>query len=152
MKNSVRTVRPDRRANASANTSQRSDEHPKYSKIRHSLPKTAPKSAAIVQRDSKPRITRPAQLQIIRLYLHGSSLSEIAEQTGYARQTVTRVCRSEDVQAVLRETKAIILGESDAWAESLHYAVTHETDGKLSYRLLKDFGVIPSAVEPEPEK
>lgn len=36
--------------------------------------------------------------------------------------------------------------------ESINYAVTHEIDGKMSYKLLKDFGVIPSTVEPEQEK
>jgi hypothetical protein len=37
-----------------------------------------------------------------------------------------------------------LLGESDAWLESINFAVTHETDGRLAYKLSQLFGIIPS--------
>lgn len=50
------------------------------------------------------------------------------------RQTVTKVVRAPDVRAKIEELKAMLLAESDAWAESLNYAVMHELDGRLAYR------------------
>ena len=121
----------------------------KDTKIYGGLPKTASQSTAIIQVQPKLRITPVMQAQILRLYMEGCSLSEISRRTHRARQTVTKVVRAPDVQAKLKEVKAILLGEADAWAESINYAVTHETDAALAYRLLQDFGVIPS---PEKEE
>jgi hypothetical protein len=83
------------------------------------------------------------QLKILRLYLQGKSFCEISRRTHRARQTVTKVCRSPEVQQKFQELKERLLGESDDWVESINFAVTHEVNGALAYQLLKDFGVIP---------
>ena len=46
----------------------------------------------------------------------------------------------------------ILLGKVHAWAESIKYAVAHEINGEVAHGLPKDFGVIPSTVEQEPEE
>ncbi len=121
--------------------------HAKRAKTYRNLPKTAPTSALIVQSKQNLRISPAAQLQIIKLYLEGHSLSEISRETNRARQTVTKICRAPDVQAKIRELREKLLGESDDWLESINFAVTHELNGLLAYTLLKDFGVIPQRVE-----
>src|SRR5215470_13598208 len=85
------------------------------------------------------------QTEILQLYLQGCSLCEIARRTGRARQTITKICRLPDVQAKIEELRGKLLGESDDWAESINFAVRHETDGRLAYKLLQAFGAIPSA-------
>ena len=47
----------------------------------------------------------------------------------------------------IQEVKERLLAESDAWAESVNFAVTHELDGRLAYRLLVAFSVIPTCPE-----
>src|SRR5262250_1020241 len=89
--------------------------------------------------------TSPAvQTQIIRLYLAGHNFVEIARQLHRDRRTVAKICRLPDVQAKVREIREKLLAESDDWAESINFAVRHETDGRLAYRLLKAFGAIPN--------
>jgi transposase-like protein len=122
----------------------RSQGHAKRSKIYGNAQKSALKSTAIVCMEPNLRITPPMQAEIIRLYMEGCSLCEIARQTGRARQTVTKVARRLDVEAKIREQKEKLLAESDAWLESINFAVTHETDGRLAYRLSEAFGIIPS--------
>src|SRR5262249_238578 len=48
------------------------------------------------------------------------------------------------VQDKVREMNEKLLTESDAWAESINFAVKHETDGRVAYALAKSFGAIPS--------
>jgi len=45
-----------------------------------------------------------------------------------------------------------LLAESDAWAESINFAVTHELDGRLAYALAKAFGVIPTPEKKMPNR
>ena len=73
----------------------------------------------------------------------GESL-QIARRTHRARQTVTKVVRAPDIQAKIREQKEKLLAESDDWLESINFAVTHETDARLAYKLSEAFGIIPS--------
>ena len=116
----------------------------KQHKIYGNAQKSALKSTAIVPTEPILRITAPMQAEIIRLYMEGCSLCEIARQTGRARQTVTKVARRLDVEAKIREMKEKLLAESDAWLESINFAVTHEMDGALALRLCTAFGIVPS--------
>ena len=59
------------------------------------------------------------QAEILRLYVGGHSLCEIARRTHRARQTVTKVVRASDVEAMIREMKQKLLAQSDAWLESI---------------------------------
>jgi hypothetical protein len=115
----------------------------KRHKIYCSLRETASKSTAIVQMQPKLRITPPMQAEILRLYVQGCSLCEIARRTGRARQTCTKVVRAPDIQAKIQEQKEKLLGESDAWLESVNFAVAHELNGQLAFRLSQLFEIIP---------
>ncbi len=65
---------------------------------------------------------------------------------------MTKICRLPEVQDKLREVKERLLAEADDWTESINFAVTHETDGSLAYRLLKDFAVIPTREQLKPRR
>jgi len=90
------------------------------------------------------RTSPVAQTQIIGLYLAGHNFVEIARQLHRDRRTVAKICRLPDVQAKVREIREKLLAESDDWAESINFAVRHETDGRLAYKLLQAFGAIPN--------
>jgi DNA-binding CsgD family transcriptional regulator len=143
MKQSARAGCRIQRKNALA-TKRRSRRDAKRNQIYSNVQEMAPKSVAIVRTEPKLRITPPMQAEIIALFVKGYSLSEISRQTHRARQTVTKICRSEKVQAMIQEQKEKLVAESDAWRESLSFAVAHETDGRLAYKLSEAFGIIPS--------
>ena len=126
----------------SRNERGRSQKRSKPAKTYGSLLKIE-KHPAIVHAEPNLRITPAAQLEIIRLYMQGCSLCEIARITHRARQTVAKIVRAPEVQAKIEELKGKLLGSSDKWIESLNYAVDTELDGNLAYELMKDFGVIP---------
>jgi hypothetical protein len=118
----------------------RSHTHAKRIRVYRNVQKTAPKRGTT----PKLRITPVMQGEIVKLYLGGHSLSEISRQTHRARQTVTKVCRGPDIQTMIREQREMWIAESHAWAESINFAVTHELDGRLAFKLAQLFGVIPS--------
>jgi hypothetical protein len=45
---------------------------------------------------------------------------------------------------MIREQRERLLAESEAWLESINFAVTQEPDGRLAYKLSEVFGIIPS--------
>ena len=149
MRNPARAVRRVQRKTALA-TKPRSRRQVKRSQIYNNAQEMAPKSAAIVRSEPKLRITLPMQAQIIALFVKGYSLSEISRQTHRARQTVTKICRSEDVQTKIQELRARLLAESDDWLESLSFAVQTEAHGEMALRLCTAFGIVP--IIPRPEK
>jgi hypothetical protein len=59
-----------------------------------------------------------------------------------------RKVRAPDIQAMVKQARERLLAESDAWLESINFAVRHETDGRLACKLSEAFGAIP----PSPEK
>jgi hypothetical protein len=122
--------------------------HPKPAKIYGNVPKTADAPATV---DARPeiRISPAAQLEIIKLYLQGCSLCEIARQTHRARQTVTKICRSDEIQAKIQEVRGKLLGSSDKWVESITYAVHSELDGRVALQLAERFGAIPVIQQPQ---
>jgi hypothetical protein len=143
VKNPVPAVRAINREQAIAKIVPLSHTHAKRIRVYRNVQKTAPKRGT-----TKLRITPVMQGEIVKLYLGGHSLSEISRQTHRARQTVTKVCRGPDIQTMIREQREMWIAESHAWAESINFAVTHELDGRLAYRLCEAFGVIP----PSPSK
>ncbi len=101
-----------------------------------------------VAADVTLRISPAVQAQIIKLYLAGHNFVEIARQLHRDRRTVAKICRLPDVQAKVTELRGKLLGNADAWVDSIHFAVDHETNGQLAFKLLVAFGVIPSTPPP----
>jgi hypothetical protein len=114
----------------------------RHSKVYGSVRK-AVENAAIVPSEPNLRIAPAAQLEIINLYLQGRSLCEIARRTHRARQTVTKICRSDEIQAKVVEVRERLIGSADRWIESINFALDHELDGRLALELAERFGVIP---------
>ena len=50
----------------------------------------------------------------------------------------------QDAQAKIEELRGELLANADAWVDSINFAVDHQTKGKLAFKLLVAFGVIPS--------
>ena len=102
------------------------------------------RSVAAIKLSPESRLNAAQQLQIVQMFFAGYSYTAIARQLHRNRRTVTRICTTPEIQDTVREMKQKLLAESDAWLESINFAVTHETDGRLAYKLSEVFGIIPS--------
>ena len=107
-------------------------------------------TVAAIKLSPESRLNAAQQLQIVDLFFAGYSYSAIARQLHRNRRTVTRICRSREIQDTIREQKEKLLAESDAWLESINFAVETELHGELALRLCTAFGIVP--VIPSPEK
>jgi hypothetical protein len=83
-------------------------------------------------------------MRIVRGWLGGLSIRELARRTGHDRKTISRIIRAPEVQTDLQGLKEKLLGHSEAWVESLNYRIDNEMDGEMAFRLLERFDVIPS--------
>jgi Helix-turn-helix domain len=109
-------------------------------------------NVAAIKLNPESRLNAAQQLQIVDLFFAGYSYTAIARQLHRNRRTVSRICKSMDVQAMIQEQKAKLVAESDSWLESIDFAVTHELDGRLGYKLCEAFGIIPSLEKNVPAK
>ena len=99
---------------------------------------------AAIKLNPESRLNAAQQLQIVDMFLAGYGYSAIARQLHRNRRTVTRICRSRDVQAMIQKQREKLIAESDSWMESIAFAVETELDGRLGYKLCEAFGIIPS--------
>jgi len=84
----------------------------------------------------------PQQLRIIEKYMRGASIRRISEEEDRARQTVTKIVRSSEVQEYVKKLREEVIALGDAMMASIRFALRHELDGKLAHEMLKDIGVI----------
>ena len=104
-----------------------------------SLPKSAKKRGIIVSFPQRERIKQR--------YVAGQSIREIAREEGRARETVTKIVRSPDMERMVRQMRERYYGLADDALESLRRALERETNGRLAHQVLKDVGVVPSPEE-----
>jgi hypothetical protein len=141
MSNSAQPLRAVNRENQSP----RSRRRPHRSMKRAKMHNSCQLGVTAVPAEARFRLTVPAQFRIIALRNQGHSWSEISRRTRHARETCRKVVRcSPEIQDKMRQLKEQLISESDDWLESINFAVTHETDGRLGYRLCQAFAVIPT--------
>jgi hypothetical protein len=91
----------------------------------------------------------PLQVERIKLrYVQGKSLRQIAAEEGRARQTITKIVRSPEMQEHLQELRGKLCGILDDLADTVYTECVNKKaqtgDAKLAYRLLLHFGVFPN--------
>ena len=87
----------------------------------------------------------PQQQRIKSKYIKGESIRRIAREEGRARETITRVVRSKDMQQMVQEQREKFFGSLDEILEALFRSIKETKDGGwLAYRCLRDAGIIPS--------
>jgi DNA-binding CsgD family transcriptional regulator len=123
-------------------------EAPQCSLMRRNRAET--RSVVAIKLSPESRLNAAQQLQIVKMFFAGCSYSAIARQLHRNRRTVTKICTSREIQDTVREMKEKLLAESDAWLESINFAVETEPHGEMAFRLALAFGIIP--VIPRPEK
>src|ERR1700733_10718428 len=86
----------------------------------------------------------PQQLRIVKKYIRGTSIRQIAEEEDRARQTVTKIVRAREVQDYVQKLREEVIALGDEMLRSVRFALRNELEGRLVYAMLKDIGVIQS--------
>src|SRR5215469_8331479 len=87
------------------------------------------------------------QLEMVHRRMSGQSTNKIAREMGKDWETVTKVVKSEEMEATVMEMKGSIMGKWKEWLASLRRAVNLENDAETAKFLFTAFGAIPA--EPE---
>lgn len=90
----------------------------------------------------------PSQVERIKLkFVQGKSLRRIAREEGRARQTVTKIIRSADMQQHIDRARGMLYGILSDAADTVYCQIvdveSQTGDPRLAFQLLERVGVIP---------
>jgi hypothetical protein len=80
-------------------------------------------------------------------YVTGESIRQIARDEQRDRATVTKIVRSDEMNAFVQELREHYYALGTDAMDAVQHALQVERDGRLGRQLLADIGVIPSAEE-----
>jgi hypothetical protein len=80
-------------------------------------------------------------------YVAGESIRQIAREEQRDRATVTRIVRSDEMNAFVQELREEYYGLGFDAMDAVRHGLRVQKDGRLGHQLLEDIGVIPSADE-----
>lgn len=92
-------------------------------------------------------IPPPQSARIMQRYAAGQSIREISRAEGRARQTVTKVVKSEEMRTFVCALRERLYALGDHAVGAVEHALIRDKDGRLGYRLLLDIGAVPSPQE-----
>src|ERR1019366_8274662 len=93
------------------------------------------------------RIPAPQSERILQRFIVGQSIREISREEGRARQTVTKIVRSDQMQSYVQAMRERLYGLGGDALAAVQHALQQQKDPQLAYRLLIDLGVVPTAEE-----
>jgi hypothetical protein len=83
-------------------------------------------------------------------YVAGESIRQIAREEYRDRSTVTKIVRSDEMNALVQKMRERYYGLAFDAMDAVEDALKVQKDGRLGRQLLADIGVIPSAEERYP--
>ena len=97
----------------------------------------------------KPRmiVPPPQSARIMQRYVSGDSIREIAREEGRDRATVTKIVRSDEMNAVVQKMRERYYALGFDALDAVQHTLRVRKDGGLGRQVLTDIGVIPSAEE-----
>ena len=97
----------------------------------------------------KPRtiVPPPQSARIMQRYMGGESIRQIAREEQRDRATVTKIVRSDEMNAVVQKMRERYYGLGFDALDAVQHTLQVQKDGRLGRQVLTDIGVIPSAEE-----
>jgi hypothetical protein len=97
----------------------------------------------------KPRtvVPPPQSARIMQRYVSGDSIREIAREERRDRATITKIVRSDEMNAVVQKMRERYYGLGLDALDAVEHTLQVRKDGGLGRQVLTDIGVIPSAEE-----
>jgi hypothetical protein len=80
-------------------------------------------------------------------YVGGESIRQIAREEQRDRATVTKIVRSDEMQAFVQKMRERFYGLAFDAMNAVEHSLQQQNDARLAYRLLSDIGIVPSAGE-----
>ena len=84
---------------------------------------------------------------MIQRYIAGESIRQIAREEKRDRATVTKIVRSDEMQAFVQKMRERFYGLAFDAMDAVEHSLQEQNDARLGYRLLADIGIVPSAEE-----
>jgi hypothetical protein len=101
---------------------------------------------------AESRIPAPQQQRIVKRFISGQGIRQIAREESRSRGAVVRIVRSSEVQNYVLEMREAYYGLAVEALEALRRALRSSKDGKIAHQLLADVEVIPGPDQrPRPE-
>lgn len=106
-------------------------------------------------RQNQPRSTKkprtivppPQSARIMQRYIGGDSIRQIARDERRDRATVTKIVRSDEMNAVVQKMRERYFGLGFDALDAVQHTLQVQKDGRLGRQLLVDIGVAPSPAE-----
>jgi len=97
----------------------------------------------------KPRtiVPPPQSARIMQRYVGGESIRQIARDERRDRATVTKIVRSDEMNAVVQKMRERYYGLGFDALDAVQHTLQVGKDGRLGRQLLVDIGVAPSSAE-----
>jgi hypothetical protein len=89
----------------------------------------------------------PQSARIMRRYVGGESIRQIAREEQRDRATVTKIVRSDEMNCLVQKMREEYYGLAFEAMDAVRHALRIQKDGRLGHQLLEDIGVIPSEDE-----
>jgi len=96
---------------------------------------------------TRHRVPEPQRLRIMQKYARGESIVQIAKEERRNRETITKIVRSDEMQAFVRQMREEFYGLAFDAMKSLRLAIQNNDDPRIAYQLLRDTGIIPTEHE-----
>lgn len=110
--------------------------------IIHNQPNSAKKLRTIVP--------PPQSARIMQRYIGGDSIRQIAREERRDRATVTKIVRSDEMNAFVQEMRERFFGLAPDALATIEYALREQKDARIGLEVLRDIGVRPSNGESLP--
>jgi hypothetical protein len=107
--------------------------------ISHDQPKSS--------RNPRTIVPPPQSARIMQRYIAGDSVRQIAREEQRDRATVTKIVRSDEMNAFVQKMREEYYGLAFEAMDAVRHTLKVQKDGRLGHQLLEDIGVIPSAEE-----
>ena len=89
----------------------------------------------------------PQSARIMQRYVGGESIRQIAREEQRDRATVTKIVRSDEMQAFVQRMRERFYGFAFDAMDAVEHSLKQQNDARLAYRMLSDIGIVPSAGE-----
>lgn len=86
----------------------------------------------------------PQQLRIMERHFAGESIRKISRAEDRARETVTKIVRSQEMRSYVAALRERLYGFGDYALAAVEHGLCEGKDARLGYRLLQDIGAVPS--------
>jgi hypothetical protein len=97
----------------------------------------------------KPRtiVPPPQSARIMQRYVGGDSIRQIARAEKRDRATVTKIIRSDEMNAFVQEMRERYYGLAPDALATIEYALQEQKDARIGLEVLRDIGVRPQKGE-----